>query len=162
METFSARLASFSVSQQTSKKGKSETKAAKGLKWPHKTLTPDEVGAVICGMLDNSGLTITQLAKAGFYYQPSKSNPDNATCYLCHSNLDGWEEGDDAIQEHIRHAPYCGWANVVAIEQAVENGNRDLDDPLQEGPSNARLMTFGSRWPHENKRGWGCKSLKVR
>ena len=107
-------------------------------------------------------LTRLQLAKAGFYYKPTSTNPDNATCYLCHCNLDGWEEEDDPIAEHLKHSPSCGWANTASIEQAIENGERDLEDPASEKLMDARAMTFGSTWPHESKRGWVCKTQKVR
>ena len=102
-----------------------------------------------------------QLARAGFFYQPTSSCPDNTTCYLCQSNLDGWEEGDDAVEEHLRLSPDCGWATTVAIEQDIENGSYSLEDPMCEKVLEARRMTFGSKWPHEHKRGWTCKVQKV-
>ena len=103
----------------------------------------------------------TQLAQAGFYYQPTSSCPDNVTCYLCRSNLDGWEDTDDPIEEHISHSASCGWAITVFAERAVEYGHRDLADPLSAGMFEARRMTFAPGWPHENKRGWLCKTEQV-
>ena len=102
-----------------------------------------------------------QLAQAGFYYHPTSSCPDNVTCYLCRSNLDGWEETDDPIEEHMSHSGDCGWAITVFAERAVEHGHRDLADPLSAGMLEARRMTFTPGWPHENKRGWLCKKEKV-
>ncbi len=102
-----------------------------------------------------------QLARAGFFYQPTSSSPDNTTCYLCHNSLDGWEEDDDAVVEHLKHSSDCGWAVTVAIEQDVENGSYSLEDPMSERVLNARRMTFGSNWPHEYKKGWICKTKKV-
>ena len=66
------------------------------------------------------------------------------------------------MEEHLKHAPYCGWAITVAIEQDIEGGSYSLEDPMSEKVLNARQMTFGSNWPHENKRGWICKTQKVR
>ncbi len=63
--------------------------------------------------------------------------------------------------EHLKHAPACGWAITVAIEQDIENGSYSLEDPMSEKVLNARRMTFGSNWPHENKRGWTCKIQKA-
>ena len=57
--------------------------------------------------------------------------------------------------------PDCGWANVVFIERMVEAGNRDIQILQQGNPVEARRMTFESRWPHEDKRGWVCKISKV-
>lgn len=102
-----------------------------------------------------------QLARAGFFYRPSSSSPDNTTCYLCGSSLDGWEENDDAVVEHLKHAPDCGWAVTIAIEQDVESGSYSLEDPMSERIVAARRMTFGSKWPHESKKGWVCKIKKV-
>ena len=102
-----------------------------------------------------------QLAAAGFYYHPTPSCPDNVVCYLCRSSLDGWEETDDPIDEHLSHSRSCGWAICAFAEGAIENGYRDLADPLSEGMLEARRMTFAAGWPHENKRGWLCKTQKV-
>ncbi|KAL8939017.1 MAG: hypothetical protein Q9216_003591 [Gyalolechia sp. 2 TL-2023] len=143
METYEARLQSFTDLHTTSKKRNSNIKGACKLKWPHKTPAP------------------AQLARAGFFYKPTSSAPDNTTCYLCHSNLDGWEKEDDAISEHISLSPGCGWAVLARLEQDIEEGNLEQKDPLDESLLNARKMTFGAIWPHEDKRGWLCKTQKV-
>ena len=103
----------------------------------------------------------TQLAKSGFYYHPTTSCQDNATCFLCQSNLDGWEKDDDPVMEHLKHSPSCGWAITVYTEQSIESGSPAEENPMSEGMLSARLMTFGAQWPHENKRGWTCKTQKV-
>lgn len=102
-----------------------------------------------------------QLARAGFFYNPTASTPDNTTCYLCHSSLDGWEEDDSAIGEHLSFSPDCGWATLARIEQDIDDGNLAQKDPMDESLLNARKMTFGANWPHEDKRGWVCKTQKV-
>lgn len=102
-----------------------------------------------------------QLARAGFFYKPKSSTPDNTTCYLCHSNLDGWEKDDDAIGEHIKLSPGCGWATIARIEQDIDGGNQEQENPMGDSLLNARKMTFGAMWPHESKRGWLCKTQKV-
>ena len=84
------------------------------------------------------------------------------TCYLCKSNLDGWEETDDPIDEHISHCRNCGWAINLWIEQAIERQEFDLEDPMSERMLEARQMTFSTGWPHEEKRGWLCKVQKVK
>ena len=114
-----------------------------------------------CSSVGGSDDNKSQLARAGFFYRPTSSSPDNTTCYLCQSNLDGWEEDDSPIEEHLKHARDCGWAVSVCIEQAIEDGNHTLEDPMSENMRDARYMTFGSNWPHENKRGWTCKTQKV-
>lgn len=102
-----------------------------------------------------------QLAWAGFFYNPTASRPDNTTCYLCRSTLDGWEEDDSAIGEHLSFSPHCGWAAIARIEQDIEDGNLAQHNPMDERLLSARKMTFGVNWPHEDKRGWVCKTQKV-
>lgn len=101
-----------------------------------------------------------QLANAGFYFNPSPENPDNCTCFLCEKGLDGWEAGDDPLIEHLTHASHCGWAIIKAIEAEVDGYSKQ--DPMQPHMIDAREATFGTRWPHEGKKGWECKTQQVR
>lgn len=103
----------------------------------------------------------SQLARAGFFYKPTSSCPDNTTCHLCETSLDGWEPSDNAVEEHLRLAPDCGWAIMIATELEIEDGSQSREDPMGERMLGARRMTFGSRWPHESKKGWTCKIQKV-
>lgn len=41
------------------------------------------------------------------------------------------------------------------------NSKAVIDDPRGEAMAEARRMTFGSRWPHEKKKGWVPKVDKV-
>jgi hypothetical protein len=100
------------------------------------------------------------LAHAGFYYKPYETNPDNTTCFHCHRALDGWEEEDNPIDEHLKHAPDCAWAIMMDIQQRSSNP-AEIEDPTGERVTQARLATFGSTWPHDGKRGWVCQSDKV-
>ena len=160
MESYAARLASFNVAHPTTKKGSSDARG-KTLKWPHKNPSPPQVCDCSFCVFRWELSDGSQLARAGFYYRPTSSYPDNTTCYLCKSNLDGWEEDDNTVEEHLKHAPTCGWAVTIAIEQNIEDGSHDLEDPMSEKLRSARQMTFASRWPHESKRGWTCKTQKV-
>jgi hypothetical protein len=100
-----------------------------------------------------------QLARAGFVFRPSPDSPDNTVCFLCEKGLDGWEAGDDPIYEHVKHAPHCGWAVVAAIEADI--GDYGREDPNDPDMIEARKATFAGRWPHENKKGWRCKTKQV-
>ncbi|KAL8950268.1 MAG: hypothetical protein Q9222_003693 [Ikaeria aurantiellina] len=77
------------------------------------------------------------------------------------NNLDGWEEEDNAVGEHVNLSPDCGWAVIARIEQDVEAGNNEHEDPMDERLLDARKMTFGANWPHEHKKGWMCKTQKM-
>ncbi|KAL8709421.1 MAG: hypothetical protein Q9220_005804 [cf. Caloplaca sp. 1 TL-2023] len=143
METLAARLESFNAVRPATKKRTSNAKSAAKSKWPHRSPSP------------------AQLAAAGFYFNPTSATPDGTTCYLCHCNLDGWEEDDSAIGEHVSLSPNCGWAAIAHIEQEIEDGNNEHEDPMDERLLEARRMTFGANWPHEHKKGWRCKTQKA-
>ncbi|KAL2879005.1 hypothetical protein SGCOL_005704 [Colletotrichum sp. CLE4] len=137
--THDGRLGSFHQVYPAPKRRQSgATKGGKNLTWPHmKYLLPED------------------LAKAGFVWRPFPENPDNVACFLCNKSLDGWEEGDKPLEEHLKHSPDCGWAIVAGIEANL-NG-LSSEDPASTRMIAARKATFDGRWPHEGKRGWKNK-----
>ncbi|KAL4937252.1 hypothetical protein BDV06DRAFT_77781 [Aspergillus oleicola] len=141
METFAARLATFDLVLHPDRRS-SSSKSAKPISWPHSRPSPAE------------------LAHAGFFYNPYETNPDNTTCFLCRRALDGWEEEDNPITEHLKHAKDCGWAVMIAIQQRSSNP-AEIEDPTSEAIVQARLSTFGESWPHDGKKGWVCQSDKM-
>lgn len=80
-------------------------------------------------------------------------------CFLCDKSLDGWEEGDNPLEEHLKHSPTCGWAITAAIETGY--GNYGKVHPLDPAMVEARKATFAGRWPYESKKGFKCKTKKV-
>ncbi|KAJ9150729.1 Protein bir1 [Pleurostoma richardsiae] len=138
------RLASFHGPQPVAKARRgsaAHSRAPKALTWPHKNLHAAE------------------LAKAGFYYYPTPSNPDNVACFLCQKSMDGWEEDDDPLAEHLKHSPECGWAIAAAVE--AEYGGYAREDPRDPLMLEARKATFAGRWPYEGKKGWKCKTKQL-
>lgn len=130
--TYDTRLASYAPPTKRSKAG-----------WPHKSPSPQD------------------LAKAGFYYKAS-SGKDNVQCFMCERQLDGWEEEDDPLQEHLKHGSDCAWALLASIEQESAFDTSNMDDPTSSRIADARRITFETMgWPHENKRGWTCKTEKM-
>lgn len=83
-------------------------------------------------------------------------------CFLCHKTLDGWEQDDNPISEHIHHSEECGWAITASIESRIGVENRSESHPLSERIRAARKATFQNSWPHEKKKGWKAKTEKVR
>ncbi|CEO59314.1 hypothetical protein PMG11_03994 [Penicillium brasilianum] len=142
MDTFAARLASFDVVLRSEKRRSSTTKSSDVIAWPHQSPSPAE------------------LAHAGFYYKPYETNPDNTTCFHCNRALDGWEEEDNPIKEHLKHSPGCAWAIMMDIQQESSNPST-IEDPTSERITQARIETFGTQWPHDGKRGWLCQSDKM-
>ncbi|MCJ1310263.1 hypothetical protein MMC25_003925 [Agyrium rufum] len=146
MDTYEARLETFHKAPSASKRRASNAKGAKGPKikgWPLNLPTPE------------------QLAGAGLYFRPTTSAPDNVQCYMCLSELDGWDEGDVPILEHRTLAPDCGFAIMLGVEYdiSVEGLSTETMDPNK--LFEARKATFEEKWPHENKRGWACKAQKM-
>ncbi|KAK2004397.1 AT hook domain-containing protein [Colletotrichum falcatum] len=137
--TYEGRLGSFHQVYPAPKRRQSgATKGGKNLTWPHmKYLAPEE------------------LAKAGFVWRPFPDNPDNVACFLCNKSLDGWEDGDRPLEEHLKHSPDCGWAIVAGIEANIND--LATEDPASTRMIEARKATFDGRWPHEGKRGWKNK-----
>ncbi|KAK3905961.1 hypothetical protein C8A05DRAFT_30198 [Staphylotrichum tortipilum] len=137
------RLASFRGAQPVPKGRPSAaaSRAPKAFAWPHKTLSP------------------SALAKAGFFFEPHPKSPDNVVCFLCHKSLDGWEESDNPVEEHLKHSPTCGWAIMAAIEAGY--GNYGKVHPLDPAMIEARKATFAGRWPYESKKGFKCKTKKL-
>ncbi|KAI9793965.1 MAG: hypothetical protein M1833_000483 [Piccolia ochrophora] len=144
MFTLAGRLASFNGPAQAVNKRRSSTlKSRKASKWPHASPSP------------------AQLAKAGFYFSPTTSAPDNTICYLCERSVDGWEKDDDPTAEHLRLSKSCGWATIQCIAQKDDESKRNGEHPLCESLVLARRATFADRWPHEGKKGWACKTEKL-
>ncbi|KAH7031545.1 uncharacterized protein B0I36DRAFT_124002 [Microdochium trichocladiopsis] len=136
------RLESFQVAKSAAKrKSTAKGKAAKPLTWPHRSIDPID------------------LARAGFYFDPTPELPDNVVCFLCERRLGGWEDGDNPFEEHLRLSPNCGWAIVSAIEVGL--GDYCEDDPANPQMVEARKATFADQWPHEGKKGWKCKTKQL-
>nr|OQO26065.1 hypothetical protein B0A51_06997 [Rachicladosporium sp. CCFEE 5018] len=141
-----ARVASFEQPQQLAKRRASSQgrKKAQAIEWPHEYPTA------------------RQLADAGFFYKPSPDAPDNVQCFTCAVKLDGWEATDNPLQEHLAHSSSCAWAICQSV---VPLDGKDLEarDPMEENLVEARRATFevGTGWPHETKRGWRCKIVKM-
>ncbi|KAK4161029.1 hypothetical protein QBC43DRAFT_303266 [Cladorrhinum sp. PSN259] len=137
------RLASFQIPHpiENTSQGNGNSRAQKVLTWPHKTLSP------------------VAFAKAGFFFEPYPNSPDNVVCFLCDKSLDGWEEHDNPLEEHLKHSPTCGWAIMAAIE--ADMGNYGKVHPLDPFIIEARKATFAGRWPYESKKGFKCKTKKL-
>ncbi|KAI9893941.1 MAG: hypothetical protein M1814_005494 [Vezdaea aestivalis] len=140
--TYEGRLATFESAVPTAKRGPAP-KSRKPISWPLIRPTPH------------------QLARAGFYFRPTPTYLDNVACFVCNKSLDGWNEHDDPILEHLEHSKDCGFALVAAIEGRVDIGERGHLHPLSEEMKFARRTTFRDSWPHEHKKGWVPKVEKV-
>ncbi|KIW07687.1 uncharacterized protein PV09_01626 [Verruconis gallopava] len=145
INTFQGRLDTFAQPHHLAKRRASSTKkkGPSAVSWPHSNPLPND------------------LARAGFFYRPSAESEDNCECFLCHVKLDGWEEGDDPIEEHLKHSPSCGWALNVSIQRKFNNGETVDADPLSEQFVQARTHTFGENWPYESRKGWKPKIAKM-
>lgn len=59
------------------------------------------------------------MAEAGFYWCGTIHANDSACCFLCHKELDGWENSDDPWQEHKQHAPQCQFVKLGRPEKQL-------------------------------------------
>ncbi|WWD21562.1 hypothetical protein CI109_106048 [Kwoniella shandongensis] len=114
-------------------------------------------------------LTPRTLSEAGFYYtpEPSTSTLDTCTCFLCGLILATWDETDDPFEEHAARIDNdCAWGEIFCAAKverkkrvegkgAYETIYETADSLPQSKHSIARrLATFGTWWPHKQKRGW--------
>ncbi|KAJ7089840.1 hypothetical protein B0H15DRAFT_939121 [Mycena belliarum] len=145
MEVLQNRLDSF-VKQ---KRGKS-------LKWPH----------------PNTWLATPEtLAEAGFYFDPSTDDPDNATCFMCNKQVTEWAEDDDPFDIHWEKcAKVCAWANLrCGLRRDADSKGRYLFPdksrlPISKAMEKARLETFagqGWKWKHDKNKKHGATAKKM-
>ncbi|KAI0058628.1 inhibitor of apoptosis repeat-containing protein [Artomyces pyxidatus] len=152
MEAYQARLDSFKKSKRVKQ---TSSKRTASVKWPH----PDHFTA-----------TPDALAEAGFFYNPSWDERDNAACFFCAKELSGWEEEDDPFAIHLdKCGDSCAWAVVRCglSEDMDQQGHYVFKDPSRVPTSKtmekARLSTFKTNgwWPHDQVKGHGAHSAKM-
>ncbi|CAO1619935.1 unnamed protein product [Jaminaea pallidilutea] len=94
--------------------------------------------------------TAQKLAQAGFHFEPTEEDTDNASCIYCGRTLSGWEKTDDAVHEHLRKKPECAFFNCSFVER---NGH--------DGPRNAsRSVSATSKKATQNKTRKGRELLQ--
>lgn len=150
VETFEGRLASFARQPRRRNQPVQST-------WPHP---------------DTFSVTPASLAIAGFRYDPTPTSDDNVTCVYCGKGLEGWEEGDDALDEHLKRLDSetgepCAWATILGAKRDYQDtvrsnkSTRHLERPQSQRLETARKRTFGAWWKLDNKKGWNPTSSKV-
>ncbi|KAJ6561080.1 hypothetical protein DFH09DRAFT_1160400 [Mycena vulgaris] len=120
-------------------------KRGKTLKWPHpKTwlATPET------------------LAEAGFYFDPSTDDPDNATCFMCNKQVTEWAEDDDPFDIHwTKFGRKMNAQNVLlthfsaryprmppAVGIAGPSGSPGAREPVVALAFDHANLTIGSMW----------------
>ncbi|OCB91761.1 hypothetical protein A7U60_g961 [Sanghuangporus baumii] len=149
METFDGRLRCFDKP-----KTKASNKSSRGT-WPH----PDS----------DFVATPTTLAEAGFFFKPSRDDPDNVQCFICKKELAGWDEDDNPFEIHYKKCPKCPWAIArCSLEFDVDaDGKFSITDssrlPTNKVLEKARADTFGGKkwWPHDGVKNHGATSKKM-
>jgi len=133
MAYYQTRLATFqgkaaAKTRRTSSKSKKAAPKSKGA-WPYASPSAED------------------LAYAGFVFAPTSASPDNVKCWACNCQLDGWEEADVPLYEHVTHSPHCGFAVVTAIRLRHGDPARTEEDPTSDAMVAARTATFADLWP---------------
>ncbi|XP_070495611.1 baculoviral IAP repeat-containing protein 5 [Chironomus tepperi] len=65
---------------------------------------------------ENEKCSVSEMAKAGFYYTGLSKDDDSATCFVCGKVLDGWENTDDPWMEHQKHSANCKFVQMRRSE----------------------------------------------
>ncbi|KAJ9454785.1 putative apoptosis inhibitor ORF99 [Diplonema papillatum] len=87
--------------------------------------------------LQSSQVNPTELAKAGFYHNPSQRDPDKCTCFTCGYSLVQWDPTDVPWLEHSKNIPACAFvvahkASLKAFNQITKQKERKGLPPLDE------------------------------
>lgn len=106
--------------------------------------------------------TFEDMAFAGFVFHPTSTSPDNAQCFMCGTQLDGWEENDVPIFEHLTHSPDCGYAINAAMRYRFDDPDRTQEDPCSDKMVQSRYYTFASMWPLDTAAGYpGVEQVRI-
>ncbi|CAK5273841.1 unnamed protein product [Mycena citricolor] len=109
------------------------------------------------------------LAEAGFYFDPSPEDTDNATCFMCDKQVTDWTEEDDPFEIHYKKcSKTCSWAMVrCGLRHDMDSdGNYNFTDkariPTSKAMEKARLLTFTSiGWKHDKNKQHSASSKKM-
>ncbi|KZT10475.1 uncharacterized protein LAESUDRAFT_673243 [Laetiporus sulphureus 93-53] len=151
MQCLTDRIDSFNPGGDAHTKKRSK-QSSKSFKWPHQesyTVTPQT------------------LAEAGFFFNPTRANPDNVKCFMCKKELDGWSEDDDPFEIHWQKCRNsCPWAAARCglFHDMCEDGSYNFTEleriPTSSTMEQARLgtFTFKNQWPHDSVERHGANS----
>eukprot|EP01060_Flectonema_neradi_P034356 TRINITY_DN6007_c0_g2_i3.p1 TRINITY_DN6007_c0_g2~~TRINITY_DN6007_c0_g2_i3.p1 ORF type:complete len:2434 (+),score=591.57 TRINITY_DN6007_c0_g2_i3:78-7379(+) len=89
--------------------------------------------------LQSAKVNPKELARSGFYHNPSQKDPDRCTCFTCGYSLVQWSPNDVPWSEHSKHVPTCAFVvahKAILKASAAFSGkkrNRDLPTLIEEG-----------------------------
>ncbi|CAO1628447.1 unnamed protein product [Parajaminaea phylloscopi] len=99
--------------------------------------------------------TSQKLAQAGFHYEPTAEDADNASCIYCGRTLSGWEKTDDAIHEHIRKRPDCPFFNCSLLEVDEKPTNSKAKPATRARPTQRSVSAKQSQREADTEEGVG-------
>lgn len=73
---------------------------------------------------------INQMVNAGFHYDPCQDQLDRVSCATCSIVLEGWEDGDDPLQEHVNRRPTCPYLKYIH-NQTETNTKNTVNDAIK-------------------------------
>ncbi|XP_044259805.1 death-associated inhibitor of apoptosis 1-like isoform X2 [Tribolium madens] len=74
----------------------------------------------------SDAVTPEALAKAGFYFLNNPSKPDLVKCAFCKAEICSWEQGDNALSEHMKWSPNCPFAKEKSQNLRVPAQGQDV------------------------------------
>lgn len=96
------------------------------------------------------------LAEFGFYFTPTKVNPDQITCFCCKRKEKGIEGIENIAEFHLQNNPKCAFAYILMAQyhhNMVEDDSfwesersGDLQNPFSKAAISIRRRTFGKYW----------------
>lgn len=103
----------------------------------------------------SQAVTPRDLAKAGFYCLNNTLKPDLVKCAFCKAEICNWEQGDDALAEHLKWSPNCPYAKWK-LEERVPAPGQDVCGSLERFPNSVpeneafRMIKTIIRPPYED------------
>ncbi|CCH40595.1 Baculoviral IAP repeat-containing protein 3 [Wickerhamomyces ciferrii] len=96
----------------------------------------------------------TDMAKLGFYYNPSKSLNDRIKCFWCKKTTGNWKTTKDLVRFHLDKSHDCLLSNTLQLADILSNDLEShysptdlmLQDPLSTDAFELRLQSFGEDW----------------
>jgi hypothetical protein len=86
------------------------------------------------------------MVDAGFHYDPCQDALDRVACSACSLVLEGWENGDDPLQEHENRRPSCSYLEFIRNQKCTAINSLDASNTKFSGNNESQheieLVTY--------------------
>lgn len=109
------------------------------------------------------------MARAGFYFSPTKRFTDRCSCFYCGKTQSGWEGVEDVLEYHLSECNQDCLYSKLLHYTSERNNNPEFtwakvpifSDPFSKESKEFRKSTFGKSWAYDSKKGSNPTSDKL-